>query len=203
MLTTTLPLEVGQIVQMLVEVGDRRFLCEARVRDIHGSAFETGAPHCYGVRVPVKGDRLVVTLTLPDALFTMTCQVLASEDEGLVLELPASEAIARTQRRAYPRVPVTGACAIELNFEHDGTFWPPAPASLRDVSDGGCGFLFALELVPGMQARISLEVPDQGEVALIGRVRHCKPAHAPSALPFHIGVEFEDAQLDASAFRGS
>lgn len=67
--------------------------------------------------------------------------------------------VARVQVRKYERVAIQTPCAVELE---DGT---NRPATIDDLSGGGCSVLLDSEIAVGATLRLSFRMPDGGQVS--------------------------------------
>ena len=65
------------------------------------------------------------------------------------------------------------------------------PAQLHDLSGGGASILLARELDAGKRVQITFEIPEGGEVVLVGRVVRSSPIHSVSSTRYVSGVSFE------------
>ena len=198
----SIPIRVGQVVHTMVEVGQQRFPTEATVLAVEGDTFEIDPPQRYGVVIPVKSDALVVTLSVRDEAFQMECPLLQVTDEKLMLAVPPDEDIRRIPRRRYTRILRDLPCQVELDFENNGELWPPAPAHIKDISAGGCAFLFVMELTKGMRLVLNCELPGFGKLCLPGMVKQCFPVVSSTGLPFQVGIEFEELEDELRADLG-
>lgn len=185
------PIQAGQTLQVLVPVGHRTVQCTAVVTELGHKTFDTGLPQRHGVKIPVEVDHLTVTLTMPDAIYTMRCAVVVVNEAGLTLALPSPEEVQRVQRRQFVRVQTSLPCAVEPELpEPEGEFGPPLQAELQDISGGGCSALVPVELKRGDLLRMTMDLPEEGEVVLFGRVMRCSTLHTRKGVRYSVGLDF-------------
>ncbi len=185
------PIQSGQTLQVLVPVGHRTVQCTAVVTELGGKTFDTGLPQRHGVKIPVEVDQLTVTLTMPDAIYTMRCAVVVVNEEGMTLALPAADEVQRVQRRQFVRVQTNLPCCAEVELaEPAGEFGPPVQGELQDISGGGCSALFPTEFKRGELLRLTMDVPEEGEMVLFGRVMRSSTLHTRKGVRYTVGLDF-------------
>lgn len=185
------PIQSGQTVQLLVPVGHRTVECMAVVTEVGNKTFDTGLPQRHGVKIPVEVDQLTVTLTMADAIYTLRCRVVVRNEAGLTLAFPPADEVKRVQRRQFVRVPTSLPCAIEPELkEEEGEFAPPMEGELLDISGGGCSVLVPVEFGRGQLLRVTMELPEEGEVMLFGRVMRCSTRQTRKGTRYSVGLDF-------------
>lgn len=185
------PIQAGQSLQLLVPVGHRTVQCMAVVTEVGNKTFDTGLPQRHGVKIPVEVDHLTLSLTMPDAIYTLRCRVVVSNAEGLTFAFPPSDEIQRVQRRQFVRVPTVLPCALEPELtEGEGEFGPPIQGELQDISGGGCSILLPTELGRGHLLRLTMDLPGEGEVILYGRVMRAGTLHTRKGVRYSVGLDF-------------
>lgn len=186
-----LPIQVGQTLQMLLPVKERTVQCFATVLDVGQRTFDTSLPQRHGVRIPVEVDQITLSLTMPDAVYTLTCPVLVRNEEGLSLGIPPGDEIKRVQRRQFVRVPTCLPCAVEVELaDQEGVFGPPHLGELQDISGGGCSMVIEPELDRGTLVRVMFNLPEEGELLLFGRVMRTSPVQTRKGPRWSVGVDF-------------
>jgi c-di-GMP-binding flagellar brake protein YcgR len=190
---------------MLVPVGARTVPCQAVVLRVGHRTFDTGLPQRHGLKIPVEVDHLTVSLTLADAVYTLKCPVVVVNSEGLSLGLPAEEGVRRMQRREFVRVPTSLPCQVEpelseeaialqreqlLEGEIPDEFGAPLPAYVQDISGGGCSLLMPLDLPRNSRIRITLELPEEGELLILGAVVRTSSVQTRKGPRVLMGVDF-------------
>lgn len=185
------PIQSGQTLQVLVPVGHRTVQCTAVVTEVGNKTFDTGLPQRHGVRIPIEVDQLTVSLTMPDAIYTLRCPVVVRNEEGLTLAFPPSDQVQRVQRRQFVRVPTNLPCAVEPCLDEEkGEFGPPIQAELQDISGGGCSVLMPAEFKRGILLRLTMDLPEEGEVILYGRVMRASTLHTRKGVRYSLGLDF-------------
>lgn len=185
------PIQAGQTLQLLVPVGHRTVQCTAVVTEVGQKTFDTGLPQRHGVKIPVEVDQLTITLTMPDAIYTLRCAVVVSNESGLTLAMPLAEEIQRVQRRQFVRVQTNLPCCAEPELnEEEGEFGPPIQGELQDISGGGCSVLFPVEFKRGDMLRVTMDLPEEGEVMLFGRVMRASTLHTRKGVRYSMGLDF-------------
>lgn len=185
-----LPLHVGQTLQILVPVRDRTIPCQAVILAVGGRTFDTSPPHRHGVRVPLELGELRISLTMPDAIYTVTCPLVKLTEDGVVFELPDDDAVQRVQRRNFVRVPTTLDCTVLLWNPETEDYDQPFNAELLDISGGGCSLICGHELKRDQEVRVLIDLPEEGEVLLEGKVRRTGTQHTRRGRKSSAGVEF-------------
>lgn len=184
------PLRVGMTVQIEVPVRDRMVACQAVVLALGNRTFDTTPPTRHGVRLPLLVDALRISITMPDAIYTLTCPLVKLTEDGVVFELPPEDAVQRVQRRNFVRVP-TNLQATVLQWSHEREDYElPFMAELIDISGGGCSLLCPHELHREQDIQILVDLPEEGEVTLYGRVRRAYEQQTRRGRRTHAGVEF-------------
>lgn len=103
------------------------------------------------------------------------------------------------ERRIFVRGQTALPCTLELSTGEADRFEPPVLAQFENVSGGGCLLLSAKPLPAGGLIRISVNVGEEGELLLSGRVRHCVLASGSEVALYVVGVEFLDMDQEAHA----
>lgn len=185
------PIQSGQTLQFLVPVGHRTVQCSAVVTEVGQKTFDTGLPQRHGVKIPVAVDQLTLTLTMPDAIYTLRCKVVVSNEAGLTLAFPPEDEVQRVQRRQFVRVQTSLPCAAEPELDAEtGAFGPPVQGELQDISGGGCSVLFGSEFKRGDLLRLTMDLPEEGEVVLFGRVMRASSLHTRKGVRYSVGMDF-------------
>jgi c-di-GMP-binding flagellar brake protein YcgR len=186
-----LPLTVGQSVQVLIPVGPRTVPCVAVVVDVGERTFDTSRPYRHTLKIPVEVDQLTLTLTLPDAVYTFRCPVVKVNEEGVTLGMPEPEEVQRVQRREFVRVPTSLEVLVEPELELDSlAFGPPFKAPLADISGGGCSLVSPVEIKRGDRLRVTMDLPEEGVISLLGKVMRCAPIQTPKGQRYSCGLDF-------------
>lgn len=177
-----------QPVCLLVPVSERLVPCEAKVLAVSPEGFEVDPPQRHGVKIPVKAAELSVRVER-DALYELQCMVRSVSPDRVCLASPT--VCQRIQRREYVRVPTLDACKLEVFHESEGRFLPPAAAPLKNLSGGGCAVVFMMAVRTGVQVRVTLDLPDAGEMQFEGTVRHCVPHFSRGGTEYSLGIAFD------------
>ncbi|HEY9899713.1 MAG TPA: PilZ domain-containing protein [Pantanalinema sp.] len=200
-----LPIQPGQTLQILVPVGARTVPCQAVVLRVGNRTFDTGLPQRHGLKIPVEVDHLTVSLTLADAVYTLKCPVVVVNSEGLSLGLPPEDDVRRVQRREFVRVPTSLPCQVEPELSEEAIalqreqlpegvdpdeYGAPLPAYVQDISGGGCSLLMPMDLPRNSRIRITLELPQEGEVLVFGAVVRTSSVQTRKGTRFLMGVDF-------------
>ncbi|MBO9540953.1 PilZ domain-containing protein [bacterium] len=200
-----LPIQPGQTLQMLVPVGARTVPCQAVVLRMGNRTFETALPQRHGLKIPVEVDHLTVSLTLPDAVYTLKCPVIVVNSEGLTLGLPPEHDVRRVQRREFVRVPASLPCTVEPEQTEEAKarqreqlpegiepddYGAPVTAYVQDLSGGGCSLLMPVDLPRNTRLRITFELPQEGEVLVVGAVVRASSVQTRKGPRVLMGVDF-------------
>lgn len=185
-----IPLEFGQLVQVMVYAGDRTVPCEAMVMDLAEGSFTIDHPHRHNVKIPVRTAHLMVTLTTPEAAYLMDCPLLETLPGGLVLGLPDEKDVQKVQRRQFVRVPTAIACSFYLD-DNPGTLMA---GLLQDLSNGGCSFSSPVAMLKGQRLMLSFKIPDEGSFKLTGIVRRSIATMNHGRVQHSIGFEFGELE---------
>lgn len=200
-----LPIQPGQTLQMLVPVGARTVPCQAVVLRVGSRTFDTGLPQRHGLKIPVEVDQLTVSLTLADAVYTLRCPVVVVNSEGLSLGLPPEDDVRRVQRREFVRVPTSLPCQVEPELSEEAIalqleqlpegvvpdeYGAPVPAYVQDISGGGCSLLMPMALPRSSRVRITLELPQEGEIVVFGAVVRCASVQTRKGPRVQMGIDF-------------
>lgn len=185
------PMKIGQSIQLLVPTGDHTVPCEVTVQSLDPEQFCTSMPHAIGMEQPLQAPYVIATISMADAIYTMKCPVLDTSKGFLCVAIPPAEDIHLKQRREFVRLPTDFPCSLELDFAGDNEFMPPAPGKVKDISGAGCAVLFQMELPVGSHVRVSFELPGEGEMRLVGRVRRCAHVVTEHGSNYLAGIEFQ------------
>lgn len=184
------PMKIGQSIQMLVPTDSHTVPCEVTVQSLESDQFCASMPHGDGIELPLSATYVIATISLADAIYTMKCPVLDTSKGVLRVSIPPDEQIHLKQRREFVRLPTNFPCSLELDFEGNNEYMPPAPGKVKDISGAGCAVLFPMELSVGSGLRLSFELPGEGAMVLAGQVRRCSHVVSEQGSQYLCGIEF-------------
>lgn len=184
------PLKVGLIVDVILTVREREIPCEAEVVEINENTFVISSPKRKGVPIPVESERITVQINRADAVITMTCQVEVLEPNRVTLSIPPPEAVRRVQRRKFLRVRTKFNCLIEAEGK-EGDWDQGSEGTILDISGGGCAIAVPNNFLRNQLIRITMELPDEGKLQVMGRVIRAVITKTSQGPSFQISVEFQ------------
>lgn len=180
-------LNPGQIVDIVVNAGDRPVKLSTRILEVGPTRFAIFRPMIDGSPMPV-GNRLLITFPRGNAIWTLDCHVHAIISMRVDLDYPDPEHIRRVQRREHLRVAMTMPMDYQIAFE--ATFGRMRQGVLQDLSGGGCLLLLNEEVKEGAVLKVHLSLEEHGLMEIMGRVVRTTPAEKRKGGRWHVGVEF-------------
>ncbi len=160
-------LNPGQIVDVIVDRGDRREHLSSRILEVGPRGFAIFRPAVNGAPI-VVGGRMEITFALGSAIWTLDCPVHSTISMRVDLGYPDPERIHRVQRRQHLRVAMTMPMDYQLSLEVK--FTKPRQALLQDLSGGGCLLLISEAIYPGAIIRVHVSMEEYGLMEVMGRV---------------------------------
>ena len=185
-----IPLKIGQSIQMLVPTAAQTVPCQVTVQSLESNQFCTSLPQGPGIEQPLNVHYVIATVSMSDAIYTMKCPVLDTSKGFFCIAIPPAEQIHLKQRREFVRIPSDIPCSLELDFDGSSDFMPPAPAQIKDISGGGCAVLFAMELPVGSGLRLTFDLPGEGNMVLMCKVKRCSHVISEHGSQYLSGLEF-------------
>ena len=180
-------LNPGQIVDILLDSGDRPLRLSTRILEVGPRGFAVFRPMEGGAPIAI-GERLKVTFPRGNAIWTLDCPVQATISMRVDLGIPDPEHISRVQRREHLRVPMTVPMDYQVGLE--GKFSRPRQGLLQDLSGGGCLLLLNEEVHYGAILRVHLSMEEYGLMEVAGRVVRVSQAERRKSGRWHVAVEF-------------
>lgn len=185
-------LKIGQRVEFDAEDGIGRYT--SRIEDILSDRLV--------VAMPIDEKRRPV-LPEPDTrvygrIITDKCvyRFFSIYKERLAEPIPVwritkPELVERWQRRRFVRVPARLVLIVQI-VNPEGQLEPSVKTTSVDISGNGICFTYPSRVHIGSRAVLDIEsLPDIGNLQITGRVTKCVPVEVPTAVIYHVGVEFE------------
>lgn len=95
------------------------------------------------------------------------------------------------ERRIFTRATSSLPCTVELKAEADAGHPHPLLAQFDNISGGGCSLLCNEALPLGEAVRLSVYMPEEGELVLTGRVKHVATTTEGELSLYVLGIEFD------------
>jgi c-di-GMP-binding flagellar brake protein YcgR len=181
-----------QPVSLEVREGDQAGTYPTLILDYSEDAdIVVGVPLEQGREVHLaSGTPLRLVFTRPDGLYLLPTTVLDRNEAQPSVRLAWPRRSERLQRREHPRVEVALPCTLALRSKVEAGE-RPLRARLDNLSAGGARVLLRERLEPAVQVRLSLEIPDAGELVSEARVlRAGEHPEGGSEAPFWAALEF-------------
>lgn len=183
-------LKVGLTVDVVLNVRGREIPCEAEVMEVNETTFAITPPKRKGVPIPVESERITVQINRADSVITMTCHVEVLDSNRLTLSIPPPEAVRRVQRRKFLRVRTKLNCLVEGEGKEED--WEEGVEGvILDISGGGCALSVPSNFPKERLIRLTMELPDEGRLQVMGRVIRSVITKTPQGPSFQISVEFQ------------
>lgn len=96
------------------------------------------------------------------------------------------------ERRIFTRATSSLPCTVELTASTDSGRPHPLLAQFDNISGGGCSLLCTEALPLGEPIRLSVYIADEGELSLVGRVKHVATTRESELSLYVLGIEFEE-----------
>jgi c-di-GMP-binding flagellar brake protein YcgR len=180
-------LSPGQIVDIVVNSGDRPHRLSTRILEVGPKGFALFRPVEDGTPIAI-GPRLEITFPRGNAIWTLDCPVQATISMRVDLAYPDPEHIRRVQRRAHLRVAMT--MPMDYQVALDGRFGRQRQGLLQDLSGGGCLLMLNEEVHYGAILRVQVSMEEYGLMEVMGRVVRATPAERRQSGRWQVAVEF-------------
>lgn len=180
-------LNPGQIVDIVMTMGDRPVRVASRVLEVNNKGFAIFRPMHEGAPIPID-QHLQVTFPRGNAIWTLDCPVRALVSMRVDLDYPDPDRIRRVQRREHLRVAMT--VPMDYQLVQNAAFGRIKQGVLQDLSGGGCLLRLEEEVAPGTIIRVHLSLEEYGLMEITGRVVRATPAEKRHGGRWHIGIEF-------------
>lgn len=177
----------GQRLDLVLAVSGMPEIFEVTVLAVTEDQFCISRPARGGSLVPVDHDRLQLSFPQADAIYSFIAPVLGTRGSDLVLALPDAASFQRMQRRQFVRSATSLPAQVEVAL--DGRFSRAYPGVLEDLSGGGCKLRFSPPIPVGTPVRIYFDLPQGGQVQMLGKVVRCLGGHARNGA-FETGISF-------------
>lgn len=189
-----LPISVGQPVQVLIHTTGRDITCQSEILAYAREAFVIRPPKRNGVSIPIDSNTLTLSISTPDAVFTLKCEIQSISRDEVILLIPLAENIHRMQRRQFLRMQTNLPAEAEPELaERKNRFGPFMPAVVQDISGGGCSLILTTKFDSDQVLRITFDLPLDGPLTLLGRVLRTSHTHSPSGgVAYATSIEFLD-----------